>query len=185
MRVGRASLARRPLPRASISEVGLDGGEALLLDGVGVHAGVVVVADLLLVGGAGGAVVVAAFSRMPREVLGVDVEEGGELVVGALVGGDGVVGGEAAAGEFVEVVAGVDGGVDGGEVEGGVGEVLLRGCGGRSGRGEGVGEGEGANDEEAERRGSLRRAWCSFCRRLIVRSVNDCIGGGLAWRGRL
>ena len=67
-----------------------------------------------------------------EEVDGVDV---------GLVGGDGVVFGEVAAGELVHVGAGVGGGVDGGEVD--AGEGFFGGC----LRAEGWGE-EGEGEEE-------------------------------------
>ena len=137
-------------------EEGLDGGEALLVDEGGVHAGGVVVADFLLVGSAG-RVGRGVLGEDAVELLGVDVCEGVELVDAGLVGGNGMVLGEVAAGELVEVVAGVGGGVDGGGVEGGRGEVVGLG---RSGGGlgldrEGGGEGEG---QEGGAEGAVRAA---------------------------
>jgi hypothetical protein len=116
-----------------LTEQGLDGSEAFLVDERGVEAGGVVVADLLLVGGTAGRGLLV-LGEDAAELLVVDVVEDVELVDAALVGGDGVVGGEAAAGELVEVLAGVGGGVDGGEIEGWSWEV--RRCG--SGRGDGL-----------------------------------------------
>ena len=114
------------------AETGAAGVDAGFVDGGGIHAGGEVVADLLLDGGAvgGGCVLEDA----PEEVLVVV----GELAVdapGGLVGGDGVVLLPAAAGVLVEVVAGVDGAVEAGEIErGGVGHGLQRLLGGGLGR---------------------------------------------------
>ncbi len=84
----------------------LDGGEAFGLDERGVHAGLEVVADLLLVGRAGSA---AGFGLLQDRVqfLRVDVVEHVEGVDVGLVGRDGVVRVEVAAGELVHVGAGV------------------------------------------------------------------------------
>ena len=117
---------------------GLDGGEVLLGSmSVGVHAGGVVVADFLLVGGAGGVCGGVLFEDA-AELLGVDVVEGLKLVDTGLVGGDRVDGAVVAAGELIEVGAGVGLGVHGGLVEHGGREVM--GFWGRSGsRGRGLG----------------------------------------------
>ncbi len=125
----------------------LDGSEALLVDERGVHAGGVVVADLLLVGCAG-RVGRGVLGEDAVELLGIDVVEGVELVDAGLVGGDGVAGGEVAAGVLVEVGAGVGGFVDGGDVECGGGEVVGLGRGG----------GRGGLGEAGERRGGEKGA---------------------------
>ena len=101
----------------------LDGGEALGLDERGVHAGLEVVADLLLVGRAGCAAGLGLLED-GVQLLGVDVVEDVEGVDVGLVGRDGVVGGEVAAGELVHVGAGVGGAVDGTEVEAGQGVTI-------------------------------------------------------------
>ena len=86
----------------------------------------------MFVGRAGG----AGFSLLENgvEFLGIDVVENVEGVDTGLVGRDGVVGFEVAAGELVHIGAGVGGAVDGREVE--AGERLLR-----SGLGSGCGRG--------------------------------------------
>ncbi len=92
-------------------EHGGNGREAVAVDGGGVHAGVVKVTNFLLVGGAGGAGGFG-FLENAAELLRVDVLERVEAVIAGLIGGDGMVGGVVAAGECVEIVAGVGGGVD-------------------------------------------------------------------------
>ena len=130
----------------------LERGEALGLDDGGVHAGLEVVADLLLVGRAGGA---AGLSLLEDgvELLGVDVEEDVEGVDLGLVRRDGVVCGEFAAGELVHIGAGVGGEIDGREVE--AGEGLLRR--GRGGRGRLLGEAGRGQEREHTRVRRLRR----------------------------
>jgi hypothetical protein len=74
----------------------------------------------LFVGRAGGAAG-GGLGEDAVELLGVDVVEDVEGIDVGLVGGDGMVGGEVAAGVFVHVGAGVGGEVHGGEVEAGEG----------------------------------------------------------------
>ena len=93
-----------------------------------------VVADLLLVGGAGGAGD-GGLGEDGVELLRVDVVEDVEGIDVGLVGGDGVVGVEVAAGVAVHVGAGVGGEVHGGEIE--AGEGLF----GRAGVGAGAASG--------------------------------------------
>ena len=141
------------------AEAGDGGGDAGLVDGGGVHAGGEVVTDLLLDGVAvlgGGCVLEDA----PEELLVLV----GELAVdapGGLVGGDGVVLLPAAAGELVEVDAGVDGAVEVGEVERGrVGHRLQRLLGG------------GLGDAAAVSRDASARA----CRLARTVDVLGCFG---------
>ncbi len=125
-----------------VRRAGIGGLDAGFVDGGGVHAGGEVVADLLLDGVAvfsGGCVLQDA----PEELL-VVVGELGVDAPGGLIGGDGVVLLPAAAGELVEVDAGVDGAVEVGDVErGGVGHRLQRLLGG------GLGECSGAARRDA------------------------------------
>ena len=146
--VGKSGLA----DLVDLVEQRLDGGEAFLLDEVGVHAGGVVVADLGLGGCAGGGGCGVGLEDVV-EGLGVDVVEKVELVYAGLVGGDGMVGGEVAAGVLVEVGAGVGFGVERAGVEGRRWDVVgfgRCGCGGLSedsgGEREGGGEKGGGAD---------------------------------------
>lgn len=115
-----------------------EGFEAGGVDGGGVHAGGEEVAYLLLDGRAIGGGDGIFLEDSPKELLVVV----GELAVdgpGGLVSGDGIFGLPAAAGEFVEVGAGVDGAVEAGEIERGRvghgGEGLLGGGEGHKGEG--------------------------------------------------
>ncbi len=111
-KIGQAGFA----DAVDLAHQALDRFQVLLIDEVGVHAGRVVVADLLLVGGAA-----RRGHRVLRQdgakFLRVDVLEDGKLVDFRLVGGNGVVRRKVAAGELVEVGAGIGFGVHGGRVE--------------------------------------------------------------------
>jgi hypothetical protein len=83
-------------------ELGLDGGQATLVDGVGVQAAGVVVADLLLVG-AGSGVGGRGFFDDFVQSLGIELEEIRELIELRQIGGNGVQFGVVAAGVLIEV----------------------------------------------------------------------------------
>ena len=118
----------------------LDGGQAALVDGIGIHAGGVVVADLLLVGASGGVRGCRFFDDLMQR-LGVELEKVGELIELRQIGGDGMQFCEVAAGVLIEVAAGIGGFIHGGGVEAGDGAVLRSFAGGSRGL-RGAGEGD-------------------------------------------
>jgi hypothetical protein len=98
------------------SEQRLDGGKVVGGGGGLGHAGGVEVADLLLVGGAGGVGSLVLIEGL-AENGAVPLLERAEGAPGGLVGRDGVGGEDLVAGVLMEVDAGIDRGVDLGDVD--------------------------------------------------------------------